>query len=70
MLVCGSTPGNFDTEIGSFAILDEDDGTGKSKFSYSPEIAKYIYIDDKYPEYENREAEKVKTSLSESQADG
>lgn len=71
VLVCGSTPGNFDTEIGSFAILDEDDGTGKSKFSYSPEIAKYIYIDDKYPEYENREAEKkVKTSLSESQADG
>ncbi len=58
VLVCGSTPGNFDTEIGSFAILDEDDGTGKSKFSYSPEIAKYIYIDDKYPEYENREAEK------------
>lgn len=58
VLVCGSTPGNFDTEIGSFTILDEDDGTGKSKFSYSPEIAKYICIDDKYPEYENREAEK------------
>lgn len=58
VLVCGSTPGNFDTEIGSFAILDEDDGTGKSKFSYSPEVAKYICIDDKYPEYENREAEK------------
>ena len=50
--------GDFDTEIGSFAILDETTEQEKVNFLTVPRFAKYIYIDDKYPEYENREAEK------------
>ena len=43
LFVCSSTPGNFDTEIGSFSILDEDDGTGKNKlFCSNADVAKYI----------------------------
>lgn len=59
LFVCSSTPGNFDTEIGSFTILDEDDGTGKNKlFCSSSDVEKYICIDDSYPGYASREEEK------------
>lgn len=59
LFVCSSTPGNFDTEIGSFSILDEDDGTGKNKlFCSNADVAKYICIDDSYPAYASREEEK------------
>ncbi|MDE6911537.1 MAG: prepilin-type N-terminal cleavage/methylation domain-containing protein [Lachnospiraceae bacterium] len=58
LFTCSSTPGNFDTEIGSFTILDEDDGTGKNKLSCSnADVAKYICIDDNYPAYASRAEE-------------
>lgn len=59
LLVCSSTPGNFDTEIANFKVLDEDDGTGKNKlFTSSADLANYICIDTSYPAYADRNEEK------------